>query len=135
MIDKMNILLIEDDQKTMEALKHDLVMLGIADEVFHAGNGEIALAQYNELVSAKKEVGLIICDIVMPVCNGIEFLEKFRDEFDPENKQPIVMLTSKSDKSLVLKAINFGVSQYLLKPWNQQGLMQKIMAALEEVSA
>lgn len=129
---KLNFLLIEDDSKTLERLKFDLNALELSDEVFTAENGNIGLDVYMRATEAGTKIDVIITDIVMPECNGIEFLQKFREKFDPEMKQAIIMLTSKSDKNLVLKSINFGVSQYLLKPWNHQGIMQKILAVLDE---
>ncbi len=124
---KFNLLLIDDDAKTLELLKRDLNELGIAENIYTASNGDEALKEYSKIQKENIEIDLIFSDIVMPICNGIEFLEKFRAKFDPDHKKNIIMLTSKSDKSLVLKTIGFGVNHYLLKPWNQQSLMQKIM--------
>jgi len=127
MTTKLNFLLIDDDNKTLELLKRDLNELGIAKNIYTASNGDEAIKEYSKTLKDGEEIDLIFSDIVMPVCNGIEFLEKFREKFDPDHKKNIIMLTSKSDKSLVLKTIGFGVNHYLLKPWNQQSLMQKIM--------
>lgn len=127
---KLNILLIDDDIKTLELLKRDLNELGLVKNISTATNGDEAMIEYNRLNKENKKVNIIFSDIVMPVCNGIEFLERFREKFDQDNETPIIMLTSKSDKSLVLKTISFGVHHYLLKPWSQQSLMQKIMLVL-----
>lgn len=127
---KLNILLIDDDLKTLELLKRDLNELGLTKNIYTSTNGDEAMAEYNRIIKTNEDVDIILSDIVMPVCNGIEFLEKFRSTFDPDNKKQIIMLTSKSDKSLVLKTISFGVHHYLLKPWSQQSLMQKIMLVL-----
>lgn len=129
---KLNILLIDDDLKTLELLKRDLNELGLVKNIFTATNGDEAMAEYNRVSKSNENIDIILSDIVMPVCNGIEFLEKFRETFDPDNQKQIIMLTSKSDKSLVLKTISFGVSHYLLKPWSQQSLMQKIMLVLSD---
>ena len=129
---KLNILLIDDDVKTLELLKRDLNELGLAKNIYTAINGDEANIEYNKILRSNEKVDIIFSDIVMPVCNGIEFLEKFRDKFDPDNLIPIIMLTSKSDKTLVLKTISFGVNHYLLKPWTQQSLMQKIMLVLAD---
>jgi YesN/AraC family two-component response regulator len=132
MIDKkLNFLLVEDDVKTLELLRRDLNELEIANNIFTAFNGNEAITLYREK-SKEHTIDIIFSDVVMPICNGIEFLEKFRKEIDPTNKKNIIMLTSKSDRSIVLKTINFGVTIYLLKPWNQQTLIQKIMTILEE---
>jgi YesN/AraC family two-component response regulator len=127
---KYNFLLVEDDVKTLDRLKFDLNALELSNEIFTAENGLKGLDVYKRTIESGLEIDIIISDIVMPECNGIEFLQKFREQFDPQMQQAIIMLTSKSDKSLVLKAINFGVSQYLLKPWNHQGLMQKVLAVI-----
>lgn len=131
-MDKLNFLLIDDDQKTLEMLKRDLNELSLANNILTAQNGQLALAQYVKANQENINIDIILCDIVMPVCNGIEFLEKFREKYDPDNKVNIIMLTSKSDKSLVLKTISFGVNHYLLKPWSQQSIMQKVMLVLNK---
>jgi YesN/AraC family two-component response regulator len=129
-MDKLNLLLIDDDQKTLEMLKRDLNELNLANNILTASNGDEAMVEYTKAQKEGLKIDVIISDIVMPVCNGVEFLEKFREKFDPDHQVNIIMLTSKSDKSLVLKTISFGVNHYLLKPWSQQSLMQKIMLVL-----
>jgi YesN/AraC family two-component response regulator len=131
MSNKLKLLLIEDDASTLDQLKFDISELEISEVIHTATNGKEALDLYYELDQKGDDVDLIISDIVMPTCDGVDFVRQFRERHDPDKKKTIIMLTSKSDKNLVLKCLSFGVSQYLLKPWNKQELMQKIMLVLE----
>lgn len=131
-ITSTNFLIIDDDESILNQLEQDLSKLGFKGKILRAINGEEAI----EVISSQNYMSMpqrfVICDIVMPKKNGIEFLEEFRGVLDPKKEVPFLLLTSRADKELVLKAIKLGVTQYLLKPWNDQLLMQKIVECLSK---
>ena len=57
---------------------------------------------------------LIVCDISMPEMNGIAFLEHLRAD-SKTVQTPVILLTGSSDKTLMHRAAELGVSDYLLK--------------------
>lgn len=131
-ITSTNFLIIDDDEKILNELEKNLKDLGFVGKIIRAINGEDALELINAHEFMSLEKTFIICDIIMPKMNGIEFLERFRSDLDPSKKIPFLLLTSRADKELVLKAIKLGVTQYLLKPWNDQVLMQKIVECVSK---
>ncbi|MCD9023137.1 response regulator [Cohnella silvisoli] len=83
-----------------------------------ARNGEQAL----ELARAMRPQ-LILCDIRMPVMDGIEFLGALR-EFDTEAE--VIMLTGYQDFSYVRSVIRYEVKDYILKPIDYEELANTI---------
>ena len=114
--------LVVDDQLTMRALvRSALQQIGFTD-VNEAPDGEEGL---KALVA--KGAHLVIPDYNMPKMDGLDFLRAIRSH-EPTKKTAFIMLTGRSDKELVQRAIQFGVNNYLTKPFTTVSLKQKIEA-------
>lgn len=83
-----------------------------------AKNGEIALE-----LAKEHRPHLILCDIRMPVLDGIEFLKALR-EFDADAE--VIMMTGYQDFSYVRSVIRYEVRDYVLKPIDYEELAQTI---------
>jgi DNA-binding response OmpR family regulator len=84
-------------------------------------NGKEAL----ECVFNKRLPDLIILDIMMPKMDGYEVIRQLR-ESDATKHIPIIFLTAKSQKKDVLKGIELGGSDYVVKPYKFKDLHRKI---------
>lgn len=118
-------LIAEDDKATRELLIGDLKSLGFNGVMIEAENGKEAyekLVEYNGKVGP---VGFIISDMVMPIASGFDFLLNVR-QASHFGEIPFLLLTSKSDREIVLKCAKAKVSSYLVKPWNKQTLAEKM---------
>lgn len=72
---------------------------------------------------------LIILDIDMPEINGYEMLKIIREK--PHLKTvPVIFLTSNNDKDHVIKAAAGGANDYVVKPIDEEVLLEKIQGAL-----
>jgi CheY-like chemotaxis protein len=131
-IKSLNILIVEDDLDVRARVAKDVKELGFEGELHLAGDGIEALEKLHETSISGKTIDLVICDIFMPKMTGIEFLEEIRDKDSPYKKLPVLMLTTKSERSLIINCIKLGVGQYLLKPWDKKSLMVKIKATLDK---
>jgi CheY-like chemotaxis protein len=81
-----------------------------------------------EVFKKKVQVNLVFLDVALPTMNGIEFLEILHSK--PELSHiPVVMLTGKSDPTLVLKAKRFGIKGWIIKPPRMEQI-QKIIKTL-----
>jgi two-component system response regulator YesN len=112
---KLKALLVDDEINILKNLQVVLPWESLGIElVGMARNGEQAL----ELV---REHGpqLILCDIRMPVMDGIEFLSKLR-EMDKEAE--VIMMTGYQDFSYVRSVIRHEVKDYILKPIDYEEL-------------
>ena len=114
--------LIVDDQQTMRSLiRTSLQALGI-NQTREAPDGEEALRQ---LLAAP--ANLVITDFNMPKLDGLGLLRAIRAH-GPTSKTAVIMLTGRADRELVQRAVQFGVNNYLVKPFTTQTLKEKIEA-------
>ena len=114
--------LVVDDQMTMRSLvRTSLQQLGVR-EIREAADGEIAL---REIVT--KPAHLIISDYNMPNLDGLGLLRAVRAH-PPISKTAFIMLTGRADRELVQRAVQFGVNNYLVKPFTTAQLKDKLEA-------
>lgn len=112
--------LVVDDQLTMRSLtRSSLQQIGFTD-ITDAGDGEEGL---KALVNRPAQ--LVISDFNMPKLDGLGFLRAVRSH-EPIKSTAFIMLTGRADKELVQRAVQFGVNNYLVKPFTTAGLKQKI---------
>lgn len=114
--------LIVDDQASMRALiRASLMDLGFRD-TREVGDGEAALRQM-----LTQPAHLIISDFNMPNLDGLGLLRAVRAH-PPIAKTAFIMLTGRADRELVQRAVQFGVNNYLVKPFTVAQLKEKVEA-------
>lgn len=114
--------LIVDDQQTMRSLvRSGLQQLGFT-QTYEAIDGEEGLRQM-----LMRPIGLVISDFNMPKLDGLGLLRAIRAH-PPIQKTAFIMLTGRADKDLVQRAVQFGVNNYLVKPFTVGTLKEKIEA-------
>jgi DNA-binding response OmpR family regulator len=89
-------------------------------QIFEGENGVEGLA-----LAAKEKPDLIILDITMPVMNGAEMLAKMKEESDLKNI-PVIMLTAEAGKDNVMKIVQMGVKDYMVKPFKGEQLIERV---------
>lgn len=111
----MNILIVDDDHNLCQCLLALLPWKGMGCNVPEiAYNGLHALE-----VLRQKEIDFVISDLKMPGMDGIELCKTIRKDFGPID---IVILSAYEDFDSARQALSFGVSDYILKPLNREGL-------------
>ena len=114
--------LIVDDQQTMRSLiRTSLNALGITN-TREAADGEDALRAMLSL-----PMNLVITDFNMPKLDGLGLLRAIRAH-GPISKTAVIMLTGRADRELVQRAVQFGVNNYLVKPFTVGTLKEKLEA-------
>ena len=104
---KSTVLVVEDDRFISRAYQDGLSRAGFTVKL--AFNGQEALTAL-----ATDKPSLILLDLVMPVMNGFEFLEKIKNNTD-YNKIPVVVLSNLGQESDIKKARDLGAVDYLVK--------------------
>ena len=112
------IYVIEDDRNIAELLEIALKTYGYNVLLFE--NGEDAIKMLN-----KKNPDLILCDIMLPSMDGIEFVSIIRKN-NMFKKIPIMMLTAKDSELDKIKGLNNGADDYITKPFSVMEVMARI---------
>ena len=75
---------------------------------------------------------VIILDIDMPELDGYEMLERIRSKKYLGNV-PVIFLTSSADKQHVIKAVACGANDYVIKPIDEDILLDKVRSVIDDV--
>lgn len=103
-------------------------VLGDKYEVHAFSNGKRALQFLKE---KDRTPNLIILDIDMPEINGYEMLKMIKEK-DYLEEIPVIFLTSNSDKSHVVKAVAGGAKDYVVKPIDEEILLEKVSLLIDD---
>jgi len=90
--------------------------------IYEAPDGEEGLRHM-----LSRPIHLVISDYNMPKLDGLGLLRAIRSH-PPIQKTAFIMLTGRADKELVQRAVQFGVNNYLVKPFTVGTLKEKIEA-------
>ncbi|NOY89020.1 MAG: response regulator [FCB group bacterium] len=122
----MKILLVDDEPITIKVVTK--LLNNNNYDVIQANNGKSAIAELNK----NSFIDMIISDIVMPEMDGFQLLKYIKSK-DNLNKIPVLITSSSDDKDSVIKCIQLGAKDYMLKPLNPQLLLKKIDKILKKV--
>lgn len=120
------ILLVEDEKAIRSVLKNILNEENKSFTVDEAENGQIAMDLIQE-----NYYDLIICDIKMPVKDGVEVLD-FTCEHSPDSQ--IVMISGHGDTDTAVDCIKKGAFDYISKPPDLNRLLNTVRNALDKKS-
>lgn len=123
---KGKIALIIDDDPSVRALACKVVE-GIGFEVMEASGVIEALRMIKERVPH-----LILLDLNMPEVNGFSFL-KMAQQNSKLHDIPVVVFSAESRNNTILKAIEMGAQDYLVKPLNAKVMIQKIRRVFHKI--
>ena len=124
----MPILVVDDYQTMVKILRNLLKQIGY-ENVDSAANGAEALALIEQ-----KHYGLVISDWNMEAMTGFELLRRVRER-GVNGDVPFIMVTAESKTDNIVAARKAGVSNYLVKPFNQQSLKAKIEQVFSQKAA
>ena len=117
----MTKVLVVDDSRTIRTIiRRSLVELGY--EVCEACDGNEALRM---IEVGKADVKLVMTDWNMPEMNGFELLKRLRQ--DPDLAAlTIVMVTTETEISHMVSALDAGANEYIMKPFTKDILKEKL---------
>lgn len=115
-------LIVDDSSVMRKIVERSLRQAGVElDKVMEAGNGAEALA-----VVGKEPIDLILCDINMPVMDGLEFVKQLSTV---ENAKgiPVVMITTEGSENHVVQALSAGAKGYIRKPFTPEQVKEHVL--------
>lgn len=115
----MRALIVDDSRFIRDYLRSLLEERGI--ECVEAENGQLAL----DAVERQGPYELALVDMNMPVMGGLEFVKTARG--NPQIKPfKILMVTTEADHAFIEAALDAGADEYLMKPFDESALMDKL---------
>ncbi len=115
----MRVALVVDDSKVVRTVCRK-IMEDLGFEVVEAEDGQKALDR-----SKEKTPEVVLLDWNMPVMNGLEFLEAFR-QFKEYNDSKVIFCTTENDMSKIQQAIGAGANEYVMKPFDEEIIKGKL---------
>jgi DNA-binding response OmpR family regulator len=111
---------VEDDQIIVTLLEHLLSRRGF--DVRIAVDGRQATGLIETLPSPP---ALVLLDVMLPYLDGFEIIKRIR-EHATWSHVPIIMLTAKSQEQSIVRALDYGANDYLIKPFRPEELLARI---------
>lgn len=116
---KRSALIVEDDDQIAHVLRFILGREGF--EVHAARDGNAAAA----LIDSLPPPAIVTLDVMLPHADGYELLARIRARPGWE-AVPVVMLTSRSQEKDIVRALDAGANDYLVKPFKPEELRARI---------
>ena len=120
-----DILIVEDDANLQEALSDTLQFAGYSVAV--ANHGQAALAKMQN-----QSFRMIISDVQMQPMDGMELLQRIRKQ---DQQLPVVVMTAYGTIEKAVDAMRLGASDYLVKPFEADALIEVVKNMLPEKQA
>ncbi|CCY46066.1 stage 0 sporulation protein (Two-component response regulator) [Firmicutes bacterium CAG:822] len=119
-MERINILMIDDNINLIEMVKEYFKDNEDVNIAFEAHDGEEGI---NEITKNKDKIDLIILDLIMPNKDGIYVLNEMKKR--GINKK-VIVATSYNAAEVIREVSEFGVSYYILKPFDLSDLEKRI---------
>jgi len=122
---KIRALIVDDSSVMRKIVERSLRQAGLEiSAVLQAGNGVEALS-----VLAENRVDLILCDINMPVMDGLELVKRLATVENAKGV-PVVMITTEGSESHVVQALSAGARGYIRKPFTAEQVKEHVIPLL-----
>jgi two-component system chemotaxis response regulator CheY len=115
----MEILVVDDASAMRRIVRGLLKELGFK-HIREAENGQVALQELK-----KKKADFVVSDWNMPVMTGIDLLRAIRAD-ESLKSIPVLMVTAEAKQDNIIAAVQAGVNNYIVKPFNAQTLQEKL---------
>ena len=117
---KINILMIDDNINLIEMVKEYFKQSEEVNILFEAHDGEEGI---NEIEKNKDKIDLIILDLIMPNKDGIYVLNEMKKR---NINKKVIVATSYNAAEVIREVSEYGVSYYILKPFDLSDLEKRI---------
>lgn len=121
---KAKVLSVDDSSLIRKIIRSSVEVLNYS--LLEASSGDEALSL---LEKEHESIKLILLDWNMPGMNGLEFLKIIKKDNVYRNI-PVMMVTTEGEKENIIKAVQAGVANYLLKPFTSEELTKKAMQCI-----
>jgi len=118
-------ILVVDDMVSLVEKMISILKDKALEKIQAAANGKRALKMIVCEQMANEPFDLVILDINMPMMNGLKLLEEVK-KMNVSESTKYFIVTTRSEVDVVINAIDLGAKNYLIKPFNQEKIKEKI---------
>jgi sigma-B regulation protein RsbU (phosphoserine phosphatase) len=118
------VLVVDDDENNRDMLSRQISREGYQVQTAASGRDALELLQ-------TQQVDLILLDVMMPDMDGYAVLQRIQSE-SPRRHVPVIMISALDDMDGVVRCIELGAEDYLLKPFDPVLLRARMSACLEK---
>ena len=122
--EKKTILIVDDEQKIVDLLVHNLTREGY--NTIEANDGQTAIN-----LALEKRPDLILLDVVLPRIDGLTVCKKIKNAYNV----PILMVSAKDDELDKIVGLELGADDYITKPFGVREVVARVKANLRKVEA
>jgi len=126
----VNVLVVDDNATNRRILEECLRAWGMKATSVDGGNAALEEMKNGEITGSPFTIVLV--DYMMPGMDGFELAEKIKADPSIANSTIMIMLTSAGQRGDAARCLELGISAYLLKPINQQQLLETICGSLQK---
>ena len=120
-----SVLIIDDSENVRGKIRTELEESGLFTTFYEAAEG---LAGFKLLLQQK--IDLVLCDLLMPECDGFKFLLMKRRRLEFKDI-PVIILTGEEDMKNKIRGLEQGASDYLTKPFDARELVARVKVQLK----
>ena len=127
--DNKHIVIIDDDWLSASVLK--TILKSKYKHITLFTNALEGLRDIQEKIGSNQRVDAIFLDLMMPIMDGFKFLEKHASKSQMAHI-PVFITTSRNDKESVIRAAQYNVVEYIIKPYNKEIILEKLERVFNE---
>lgn len=132
MENKIFILVVEDEPEVLDSIVRDISDFESFFPIEMADTAEEARELIQEILGREDEVGLILCDHVLPGDNGVELLVEMQKS-EETRKTRKVLITGQAGLKETVRAVNEAeLRHYIAKPWEKEELITIVTEMLTD---
>jgi two-component system, OmpR family, response regulator VicR len=110
-------LIVDDNEEIIEAIKLTLMVRWPEAKLVSAKTGVEGLA-----LAGTEKPDLVLLDLGLPGLNGFEVIKHLRSN----SRTPIIVVTVRNEESDIVKALELGANDYIIKPFRQMELLSRV---------
>lgn len=122
---KVNLLIIDDNESIISNIKKYFSSHAVIDIVESATNGKEGL---DIILKSPEKYDLILMDLIMPEIDGLQILATMQEH---NIKKKVIVLTSYKEDYAIKQTSLYGVNYYMLKPFSLESLEKRILEVIE----
>jgi response regulator RpfG family c-di-GMP phosphodiesterase len=129
---KIYILVVEDEPEVLDAIVRDITQFESHFVIEMADTAEEAREIIQSILKEGNQIGLILCDHVLPGDNGVELLVEMQHDPQTESTQK-VLITGQAGLEETVRAVNQAdLKHYIAKPWEKEELVHIVKDLLTD---